>query len=115
MSEILWLGDAESGGNVKKALKWVGFGIMGLAAALGVLVIYVTRALPQVAAADESLKIEITPARGQRGDSLAHSVNDCFSCHSSRDWGILGGPVKAGSEFAGGEKIFDRRVGLPGN
>jgi mono/diheme cytochrome c family protein len=100
---------------MKKVLKWVGFAAVALVAAIGLLVIYVTQALPKVAPADASLKIEATPARVQRGDYLAHSVNDCFSCHSNRDWSVFGAPVKPGTEFAGGEKIFDRRIGLPGN
>jgi mono/diheme cytochrome c family protein len=99
---------------MKRALKWTGFAALFLAAALGMLAIYVTHALPHVAPADQSLSIAITPARVQRGDYLAHHVNDCFSCHSVRDWSIYGAPVKPGSEFAGGEQVFDRRIGLPG-
>jgi mono/diheme cytochrome c family protein len=93
----------------------------GLAAILGLLVLlagcgvtYVMLALPKVAPADQNLKIESTPGRVKRGEYLTHHVMACVGCHSVRDWTVYGHPVKAGTEFAGGEPIFDHRIGLPG-
>src|SRR5262245_51212320 len=95
--------------------------IKGLGILLGLLLVlagcgvtYVMLALPRVAPADQNLKIESTPARVKRGDYLAHHVMACAGCHSVRDWTIYGHPVKPGEEFAGGEPLFDRRIGMPG-
>jgi mono/diheme cytochrome c family protein len=99
---------------VKTGLKWLGRILIVLVALIGGAVIYVSKALPKVAPADPSLKIELSKERVARGDYLVHHVNDCFSCHSSRDWSKFGGPVIAGTEFMGGEKVFDERIGLPG-
>lgn len=78
------------------------------------LILYVVTALPHVAPADQALKIESTPARVKRGEYLASSVMACMGCHSQRDWNTLGHPIKPGSEWGGGEPLFDQRIGLPG-
>jgi Cytochrome c len=99
---------------VKRFLKWVG-AIAGLLCVVAVgSVIYIVSALPRVAAADQTLRIESTPGRVQRGEYLAHHVAGCAGCHSVRDWNVNGHPIKAGTEFQGGEPIFDERTGLPG-
>ncbi len=99
---------------MKKFLKF-----LGLSLALLVLVIaggltYVVLALPKVAPADQSLKIESTPARIQRGEYLASHVMACMGCHSQRDFTVYGHPIKPGTEWGGGEPLFDQRIGLPG-
>ena len=99
---------------MKTVIKGFGIGVLLLVAVIGVAMIYVTRSLPKLAPADQSLKIEVTQARVARGNYLVHHVQDCYSCHSIRDWSQFGGPVIAGSEFRGGETLFDDRIGLPG-
>jgi hypothetical protein len=99
---------------MKIALKWLAKVLLLVVALIGIGVIYISKGLPNVAPADQSLKIELTKVRIARGDYLVHHVNDCLSCHSSRDWTRFGGPVISGTEFMGGEQIFDERIGLPG-
>jgi len=81
---------------------------------VGGLLIYVSLALPKVAPADESVKVEITPLRVKRGEYLANHVAACMGCHSQRDWSTYGHPIKPGTLGMGGEPIFDARIGLPG-
>jgi hypothetical protein len=99
---------------LKKLLK-------GLATVLGTLVVliallltYVTHALPKVKPADESLKIEATPARLARGEYLANHVAGCLDCHSQHDWKTYGHPMIAGTLGMGGDPIFGPGIGLPG-
>ena len=46
--------------------------------------LYVKKGLPDVGP-PANLKVEITPARVERGKYLAFSVAGCMICHSSRD------------------------------
>jgi len=78
------------------------------------LLTYVSLALPKVAPADASLRVEITPQRVKRGEYLANHVAACMGCHSQRDWSTYGHPIKPGTLGMGGEPIFDARIGLPG-
>ncbi len=100
---------------MKRVFKIVGgiVGVLVVIAAGGVS--YVTMALPKVAAADETLKIESTPERIARGDYIANHVAACGGCHSVRQWTVMGHPVKPGTEFQGGDSLFDTRIGLPGS
>ena len=95
--------------NFRKVVVWfflvIAFTIVGLLS-------YVKFALPDVGVAPD-LKVEITPARLQRGEYLANHVSLCVDCHSTRDWSKLGGPITPGSIGAGGE-LFDKMMGLPG-
>jgi mono/diheme cytochrome c family protein len=97
---------------MKKTVKYVGYLLLFLAVAIGVLLTYVKAALPDVGEA-ENLKIEYTPERVARGKYLATSVTVCIDCHSKRDWTQFSGPLVAGTLGQGGER-FDQRVGLPG-
>jgi hypothetical protein len=99
---------------MKRLLKWIAV-IVGsfCLIALGA-VIYIVSALPRVAAADQTLTIESTPGRVQRGEYLANHVAGCAGCHSVRDWNVNGHPIKPGTEFQGGDPLFDERIGLPG-
>ena len=87
---------------MKKLLKFLGLGLLCLACLVAGLVTYINLALPKVKPA-EDIKIEATAARIKRGSYLVHSVADCYSCHSIRDFSKFGGPVEPGTEFAGGE------------
>src|SRR6185503_6147032 len=99
---------------MKKAVKWVGSALFTLALILGGIAIYAVKVLPICKPADQSLKIASSPQRIERGKYLVYHVADCYSCHSTRDFSMFGGPVIAGSEFRGGDPVFDERIGLPG-
>lgn len=57
-------------------------------------------------------KVEITPARVERGRYLAHHVTDCFGCHADRDWTRYAGPVKGRPGVGGG--CLTAQMGAPG-
>ncbi|HWC64910.1 MAG TPA: cytochrome C, partial [Thermoanaerobaculia bacterium] len=58
-------------------------------------------------------RIEITPARIERGRYLVLHVTDCLGCHSDHHFDRFGMPVKAGTEGQGGF-AFDEKLGVPG-
>ena len=58
-------------------------------------------------------RIEITPARVQRGRYLVRHVTDCLGCHSDHDFRRFGMPIKPGTEGQGGF-AFDEKLGVPG-
>ncbi len=78
---------------------------------LGIIVMYVTQALPNIPA--EQIHVEPTPERVKRGEYLANHVAVCIDCHSTRDWDKFSGPPKPGTLGMGGD-IFDERYGFPG-
>ncbi|MFZ6050743.1 c-type cytochrome [Halocola ammonii] len=73
---------------------------------------YVSTALPDVGEAPE-LNIEATPERIARGEYLANNLMGCMDCHAQRDFSKLTGPVKHGTEGAGGE-LWDEKMAFPG-
>lgn len=81
-----------------------------LAALGGGVVINYTQ--PNVGPA-ESVKIDYTPERIERGRYLANHVAVCMDCHSTRDWNLYAGPMVAGTDGIGGER-FDENMGFPG-
>jgi mono/diheme cytochrome c family protein len=97
---------------MRKAFKVLGIilgvVIIGLAAVIG----YIKVALPRTGAPIE-LKVQITPARIQRGEYLANHVAVCMDCHSKRDWSLYGGPFIKETYGSGGEK-FTHDIGFPG-
>src|SRR4051812_28913266 len=97
---------------MKKALKVVliivGVIILGLVG----IVIFVKTALPNVGKPMD-LKVQVTPARVQRGEYLANHVAACMDCHSQRDWTLYGGPLKRETFGGGGEK-FGKKIAFPG-
>jgi mono/diheme cytochrome c family protein len=97
-----------------KVLKWIGIVLGVLVLAVAALLAYVRFALPNVAPADESLKIVASPQRLARGKYLAEHAAGCMGCHSIEDWRVQGHPVVPGTEFAGGDPIFSPALGLPG-
>ncbi len=99
---------------MKGFLKAMG-AIVGLLILLVVVLIGVVKfSFPRVQKADQTLKVETTPARLQRGEYLVKNVAGCMGCHSQRQWDVLGHPAKPGTEFMGGDTIFDEKIGLPG-
>ncbi|WP_423145979.1 c-type cytochrome [Rubrolithibacter danxiaensis] len=97
---------------MKKAGKILVFIFISIFIIVGALVSYVKFALPNVGKAPD-LKVELTPARIERGKYLANHVTVCIDCHSKRDWTKLGGPLDPQTTGSGGEK-FDSNVGFPG-
>jgi mono/diheme cytochrome c family protein len=97
-----------------KFLKIIGLTLGILIIAVAGLLAYVTTALPKVKPADETLKIEATPARLARGEYLAKHVAACLECHSQQDWQTFGHPIIPGTLGKGGDPIFNRAIGLPG-
>src|ERR1700761_3144386 len=74
---------------------------------------YVKKALPNVGPAAD-IKVEVTPARVERGKYLATNVAACMVCHSERDTSLYSEPLVSGTLGKGGE-LFGRDEGLPGN
>lgn len=88
----------------------------GVIAALVVIlvgvILYIVWFLPNIPVTD--VKVEVTPARIERGKYLANHVTVCVDCHSTRDWSRFSGPMVTGTEGKGGE-IFDQKMGFPGS
>ena len=98
---------------MQKFVKGVGKVLLLLVVAVAGLITYVVVALPKVKAA-ATIKVEPSKARLARGEYLVKHVAVCMDCHSQRDYSFYGGPIKPGTEFGGGDVVFDRRIGLPG-
>lgn len=58
-------------------------------------------------------KFERTPERVARGRYLAQGLLGCGTCHSKKDWMTHGGPVIAGTEFAGQTLNLEGFPGAP--
>lgn len=99
--------------GMKKAIRVILIILAGLVIVIGVLALYVKKALPNVGKPID-LKVQITPARLARGEYLAKSVAGCMICHSERDLSVFGGPVLPNTLGKGGE-LFGREIGFPGN
>jgi len=97
---------------MKKTLRIIGWVLLFVIVATGILLAYVKFALPGIDA-PEDLKVEATPERIERGKYLAYNVVVCMDCHSSRDFSSFSGPLVAGTDGRGGE-VFDHRFGFPG-
>ncbi len=98
---------------MKKLLRILGILLVIVVVAVAGLLAYVTQVLPNIPVQND-LRVEITPDRVKRGEYLAHHVAVCMDCHSSRDWAVFSGPLKAGTLGVGGEK-FDQSMNFPGS
>jgi len=78
-----------------KAVKVIGFILLGLLVVVAAAGTYIKVALPDTGAAPQ-IKIERTAERIKRGDYLANHVSVCMDCHSTRDESLYGGPVVGG-------------------
>lgn len=67
--------------------------------------LYARFALPKVSPADQTLKIERTPARIARGEYLANNVMDCFGCHGQKVMDAYTYPLIPETRGAGGFRI----------
>jgi hypothetical protein len=97
---------------MKKLLKILGILLLAVLVVVGVLITYVTQALPDIPVQTD-LKVELTPERVARGEYLANSVCVCMDCHSTRDWNTFSGPLVPGTLGKGGER-FDQTMNFPG-
>lgn len=98
---------------MKKLAKWAGITIVALAFVLGILLIYVSTALPNVDPAPD-LTVEVTQERVERGRYLTHNVMACVHCHTPQEKSKLTHPIKEDMLFAGGT-LFGTEEGFPGN
>lgn len=98
---------------MKKKGRLLLYVVLGLIAAMVVLVSYISLALPDVGK-PENIKIVLTPERIARGAYLANHVCLCMDCHSQRDWSKPVGPIAVGKLGAGGDE-FGPWVGVPGS
>lgn len=62
----------------------------------------------------QDVKVEVTPARMDRGRYLAEHAVGCLDCHSDRDFRYYSGPIIPGTEGKGGFKFDQAMVGIPG-
>ncbi len=99
--------------KMKKLLKIVGIIIGSIVIIIIGIVVYISVALPNTGKAPD-IKVEITPARLERGEYLANHIALCMDCHSTREWDKFAGPPKPGTLGVGGE-AFTRDMGLPGD
>lgn len=97
---------------MKKFFKVILYIVGGIAVILAVFLIYFNLTYPNVDPPSNE-KVEITPARLERGKYLANHVTVCMDCHSTRDWNKLSGPIIPGTLGKGGEK-FGEEIGFPG-
>ncbi|WP_183562748.1 c-type cytochrome [Mucilaginibacter sp. SP1R1] len=98
---------------MKKFLKYTAYTVIAVVLIIIAGVSYITLALPNVGE-PETIKVESTPQRIERGKYLANNITLCMDCHSARDWSKFAAPMKEGSLGVGGEK-FDANVGFPGD
>lgn len=87
--------------------------LLVLVAVITSLLSYVKLALPNVGE-PETITVEATPERIERGKYLANCVTVCMDCHSTRDWTKFSGPLVEGTLGKGGE-TFDQKFGFPGS
>ena len=98
---------------MRKAGKIIVILIIIVLVMIGALLSYVKFALPDIAKAPD-LKIEITPARVERGKYLANHVTQCVDCHTKRDFTKFAGPIDHQKLGEGGERFDQQNAGLPG-
>lgn len=98
---------------LRKIFKILIIVVIIIALAVGGLLIYLKKGLPDVGAAPD-ITIHATPAMIERGAYLANHVTVCIDCHSTREWTKFAGPVIPGTEGKGGE-VFDEKMGFPGS
>jgi len=97
---------------MKKTVKVISIILGVIIAGLACIIIFIKTALPNVGKPIE-LKVQLTPARIQRGEYLARHVAVCMDCHSLRNWSLYGGPLKKETYGSGGEK-FGKEIAFPG-
>lgn len=98
---------------MKKFLKAFAYIVGGVVLLFICFLIYFNSTYPKIDPPSAE-KVEITPARLERGKYLANHVSLCLDCHSTRDWSKFSGPIKPGTLGMGGEQFDEVNVGIPG-
>lgn len=98
---------------MKKALKVLGYILGGVVVLVITFIIYFNSTYPKVDPPSAE-KVEITPARLERGKYLANHVTVCMDCHSTRDWSKFSGPPKMQTLGMGGDRFDEPTAGIPG-
>nr|MBP6673589.1 cytochrome C [Bacteroidota bacterium] len=70
---------------MKKALRIAGYIVSAVIVIVIGVIGYLTIAFPKVSP-PQSITVEATPARLERGAYLVNHVVGCIDCHSARDW-----------------------------
>lgn len=97
-----------------KLLKILGLAVSALVVLVVAGVTYLKVAFPKVGPAPQ-MKVELTPARLERGAYLVRNVADCAGCHSPRLFDQYGLPADEGRALTGGFEISKILSDIPGN
>jgi len=98
---------------MKKIFKITAYILGGVVVLVAAFLIYFNSTFPKMDLPSNE-KVEITPARLERGKYLAHHVTVCMDCHSTRDWSKYSGPLTSGTLGKGGDKFDEATAGVPG-
>lgn len=98
---------------MKKFIKISAYILGGAAAVIIIFLLYFNSSYPKVDP-PSSEKVDITPARIERGEYLANHVSVCMDCHSTRDWSKFSGPPVPGTLGKGGDRFDESNAGVPG-
>jgi mono/diheme cytochrome c family protein len=98
---------------MKKFLKISAYILGGAAVIVIGFLLYFNSSYPNVDPPSGE-KVEITPARLERGSYLANHVSVCMDCHSTRDWSKYSGPPMPGTFGKGGDMFDEATAGVPG-
>ncbi|WP_266363687.1 c-type cytochrome [Tellurirhabdus rosea] len=97
---------------MKKAVRVFGIVLAVVLVGAAGLLSYVKFVLPDVGDAPQ-VTLTSSAAQIERGKYLAHHVNVCMDCHSTRDWSKFSGPPIPGTLGKGGDR-FGPEMGFPG-
>ncbi|MBT8422514.1 MAG: cytochrome C [Gammaproteobacteria bacterium] len=93
-------------------MKKVFLGLVGvIALVVGAGALYYSLLLPKQHPPSD-IRVELTPAKIERGRYLVINVLQCVDCHSERDWNLYGGPPM--EPVGAGRECFDRNTRVAG-
>lgn len=98
---------------MKKAFKIIAYILGGVTLLVVAFILYFNSSYPKIDAPTNE-KVEITPARLERGKYLANHITVCMDCHSTRDWTKFSGPPKMETLGMGGDIFNEANAGIPG-
>jgi len=99
---------------MNKLLKILGLAVSALVVLVVAFVTYLRVAFPKVGPAPD-MKVELTPARLERGAYLVRNVADCAGCHSPRSLDRYGFPADETRAFTGGFELSKILSDIPGD
>jgi len=97
---------------MKKVLKIILYLLIAIVLIIAAVLGYVSMVLPNIPV-DESLKVEVTPERVERGKYLANNVMGCMDCHAERNNSLYTMPVLEDTRGLGGT-LWGEAQGFPG-